>query len=158
MGPMVGVLPSGTLSAFRVVNDYSGNLRVSDFSPVGGRVSRFIRKWQVVTSDPFILSVVRNGFQILVQSSHSENHRDPEGSTGEIRDLISKNAIVQINDFPSLCLSPIFCDPQEIGGSTCHPESQRVQSFYFNPTLQDGDSEYYSSTAVSKRLGLCQYI
>ena len=43
-GPMVGVPPSGSLPPFRVVYDYSGDLRVSDFSPVGGRVSRFIRK------------------------------------------------------------------------------------------------------------------
>ena len=71
----------------------------------------------------------------------------------EIRDLISINAIVQINDFPSLCLSPIFVIPKKSGGSACHPESQRVQSFHFNPTFQDGDSELYSSTAVSKRLG-----
>ena len=33
----------------------------------------------------------------------------------EIRDLISKNAIVQINDFPSLCLSPIFVIPKKSG-------------------------------------------
>ena len=33
------------------------------------------------------------------------------------------------------------------------PESQRVQSFHVNPTFQDGDSERYFSTAVSKRLG-----
>ena len=33
----------------------------------------------------------------------------------EIRDLISKNAIIQINDFPSLCLSPIFVIPKKLG-------------------------------------------
>ena len=43
-GPMFGAPPSGSLPPFRVINDFSGDLRVSDFPPVGGRVSRFIRK------------------------------------------------------------------------------------------------------------------
>ena len=122
---MVGDPPSGSLPPFQVVNDYSGDLRVSDYSPVGGRVSRFIRKWQVVTSDPFILSVVRNGFQILVQSNFpgvfrktTMTPKDPKVILliqEEIRDLISKNVIVQINNFPSLCLSPIFVIPKKSG-------------------------------------------
>ena len=33
----------------------------------------------------------------------------------EIRDLISKNAIVQISVFPSLCLSPFFVIPKYLG-------------------------------------------
>ena len=33
----------------------------------------------------------------------------------EIRDLISKDAIVQINDVPNLCLSPIFVIPKKSG-------------------------------------------
>ena len=35
-GPMVGDPPSGSLPPFRVVNYYSGDLRISDYSPVGG--------------------------------------------------------------------------------------------------------------------------
>ena len=152
-GPLIGCPPAGSLPPFRVVNDYSGDLRVGNFSPVGGRVSRFIRKWQVVTSDHFVLSVVRNGFQIL------ENHRNPEGSKSdrpysrrdtrsdfEKRDRSNKR-------FSEFMFVPDLCDPQEIRGSACHPESEGVQSLYFNPTFQDGDSEHYSPTAVSERLG-----
>ena len=36
----------------------------------------------------------------------------------EICDLISKVAIVQIDDVPNLCLSPIFRYPLEIRGSS----------------------------------------
>ena len=52
---------------------------------------------------------------------HSENHRDPEGSKGDLpysrtdTGSDSKNAIVQINNFPSLCLSPIFVIPKKSG-------------------------------------------
>ena len=89
----------------------------------------------------------------------SENHHDPEGSKGDPpysrrdtgsdfqkRDRSNKR-------FSEFVFVPDLCDPQEIGGSACHPESQQVQSFHFNPTFQDGDSEHYSSTAVSERLG-----
>ena len=115
------------------------------------------------TSDPFFLSVIRNGFQILVQSNFigvfrksSVTPKDPKvirRIQEEIRDLISKNAIVQIRDFSEFVFVPDLCDPQEFGVSACHPESQRVQSFHFNPTFRDVDSERYFATDVSERLG-----
>ena len=118
---MDGDTPPGLLPPFRVANDYMGALRVSDCSPVGGRVSLSIQKWQVITSDSFILSVIKDGFQISVQSNFpgvirkiTVTPRDQKvilRIQEEIRDLISKNAIVQINDFLSLCLSPIFVIP-----------------------------------------------
>ena len=46
-----------------------------------------------------------------------------------------------------------FRYPQEIRGSSGHFESQGIQSVHFHPTLQDGDPECDSSTAVSERLG-----
>ena len=68
-GPLVGDTPPGLLPPFRVVNDYMGASRESDCSPVGGRVSLFVQKWQVITSDSFILSVIKDGFQISVQNN-----------------------------------------------------------------------------------------
>ena len=90
---------------------------------------------------------------------HSESHRDPEGSKGDPpysrRDTGSDLEKCDRSNkrFSEFVFVPNLCDPQEVGGSTCHPESQRVQSSYFNPAFQDGDSERYSTTAVSKRLG-----
>ena len=102
-----------------------GEFRVCDVPPVGGRISLFIGKWQVVTADSFVLSVVKNGFQILVQNHFpgvirkvTVTPQDPKGILRiqeEICDLISKNAIVQINDAPNLCLSPIFVIPKKSG-------------------------------------------
>ena len=90
---------------------------------------------------------------------HSENHCDPEGSIGDPT-YSRRNTGFDLQErdrsdkrFSEFVFVPDLCDPQEIGGSACHPESQRVQSLHFNPTLQDGDSERYSSTAISKRLG-----
>ena len=91
--------------------------------------------------------------------SHSESYRNSEGSKcdpsyprGDTRSYFEgcSRANRRLPVFMSI---PDLRDPQEIRGSTSHSESQRVQSFSFNSTFQDGNSECYSSTAVSKRLG-----
>ena len=93
--------------------------------PVGGRLRLFVAQWQAFTRDHFILSVVRQGFQISVQNNFpgvlreiTVPPRDQEAHLAickEIRELILKQAIVQIDDFPLLCLSPIFMIPKKSG-------------------------------------------
>ena len=124
-GPLVGDTLPSLLPPFRVASDYMGASRESDCSPVWGRISHFVQKWQVITSDSFILSVIKDGFQISVQSNFPVVLRKATVTPKdqkiilriqeEIRDLICKNAIVQINDFPNLCLSPIFVIPKKSG-------------------------------------------
>ena len=102
-----------------------GASRESGRSPVRGGFSLFVQKWQVITSDSFILSIIKDGFQISVQSNFPGVIRKPTVTPRdqkiilriqeEIRDLICKNAIVQINDFLNLCLSPIFVIPKKSG-------------------------------------------
>ena len=161
--PRAVVPPCGPLPPVIVGNDYMGDLRVCGDPPVGGRISLFVDKWQEVTVDTFVLSVIKNGFQISVQNHFpgvirkvTVTPQDPEvilRIQEEIRDLVSKNAIVQINDLPSLCLSPDFRYPQKVWGSSSYFEPQGVQSVHFHSALQDGDPECDSTTAVSKRLG-----
>ena len=160
---MDGDTPPGLLPPFRVANDYMGALRVSDCSPVGGSRFPFYSK---VASDHFrFVHSFRNKRRFSNFSSeqfsrgHSENHRDPEGSKGDPT-YSRRNTGFDFQErdrsdkrFSEFVFVPDLCDPQEIGGSACHPESKRVQSVHYNPTLQDGDSERYSSTAISKRLG-----
>ena len=72
-----------------------------------------------------ILSVVRQGFQISVQNNFpgvlreiTVPPRDQEAHLAickGIRELILKQAIVQVDDFPLLCLSPIFVIPKKSG-------------------------------------------
>ena len=91
--------------------------------PVGGRLSLFVAQWQNITRDHFIISVVRQGFQISVQDNFpgvlregTVPPRDPKSHLAickEIQELILKKAIVQIDDFPLLCLSPIFVIPKK---------------------------------------------
>ena len=93
--------------------------------PVGGRLSLFVDHWVKITQDHFILSVVRQGFLISVQNNFpgvlrevTVPPRDPRVHVAiceEIQELIQKNAIVQIDDFPLLCLSPIFVIPKKTG-------------------------------------------
>ena len=85
----------------------------------------------------------------------SESHRYPGGSKDYLKyskgntgfDLQERNCTNK--RFSESVFVPDLCDPQEVGGSSRHPESQRVQSFHFVPTLQDGYSERHSSTVLS---------
>ena len=91
--------------------------------PVGGRLQLFLKGWQIVTDDVFVLSVVAHGYQISVQNSFpgvlrqiTVPPRDPRAHRSilsEIQDLLQKKAIVQVDDFPTFCLSPIFVVPKK---------------------------------------------
>ena len=93
--------------------------------PVGGRLRLFVAQWQEITRNHFIISVVRQGFQISVQNNIpgvlrevTVPPRDQEAHLAickEIRELILKQAIVQVDDFPLFCLSPIFVIPKKSG-------------------------------------------
>ena len=93
--------------------------------PVGGRLCLFVAQWQEITRDHFILSVVRQGFKISVKNIFpgvlqevTIPPRDQEAHLAickDIRELILKQAIVQVDDFPLLCLSPIFVIPKKSG-------------------------------------------
>ena len=114
---------------FRFVNSFRNKRRFSDFS-----------------SEQF-------------SRGSSESHRDPEGSK-DYHTYSSGNTGFDLQErdctdkqFSEFMFVPDLCDPQEVRGSSRHPESQRVQSFHFVPTVQDGDSKRHSSTALSKRLG-----
>ena len=92
---------------------------------VGGRLSLFVAQWQNITRDHFIISVVRQGFQISVQNNFpgvlrevTVPPRDPKAHLAickEIQELVLKKAIVQVDDFLLLCLSPIFVIPKNTG-------------------------------------------
>ena len=104
--------------------DWSVGVRVN-IVPVGGRLSLFVAQWQNITRDHFIVSVVRQGFQISVQYNFpgvlrevTVPPRDPKAHLAirkEIQELILKKAIVQIDDFSLLCFSPIFVIPKKTG-------------------------------------------
>ena len=94
--------------------------------PVGGRLSLFVAQWQNITGDHFIISVVRQGCQITVQNNFRGGGlrevtvppRDQKSHIAickEIQELVLKKAIVQIDDFPLLCLSPICVIPKKTG-------------------------------------------
>ena len=93
--------------------------------PVGGRLSLFLRAWEQVTQDAFILSVVSLGFKISLlpnfpgvvrQATVAPSDRYALAAIeAEISDLILKKAVVQVDDFETLCLSPIFVIPKSSG-------------------------------------------
>ena len=68
----------------------------------------------------------------------------------DVREFILKKAIVQIVDFPSLCLSPIFVIPKKTGDLRVFLNLKEFNLFSFNPTFTDGDSELYFSQLSAK--------
>ena len=117
---MDGGSPPGLLPPFRVTNDYLGALWVSDYSPVGGRVSLFIQKCQVITC-----------FQISVQSiflgvlrKTTVTLKDPKKKKERIKRSFNSRRytgfIFQGRDrsdkrFSEFVFIPNLYDPQEIG-------------------------------------------
>ena len=79
----------------------------------------------MITQDPFIISVVAHGFQISILDNFPgflrkvtiapRNLKAHLSMCSEIQDLIQKNVIVEIENFPMLCLSPIFVIPKKSG-------------------------------------------
>ena len=92
---------------------------------MGGRLALYLEEWRKITQDVFILSIISHGFQISVSEDFpgvlrqaTVTARDVKAHLSirsEIEDLILKNAIVQVDDFPSLCLSQIFVIPKKTG-------------------------------------------
>ena len=82
-------------------------------------------EWQAITQDHFIISVIAHGFQISFHDNFpgvlwevTRAPTDPNAHLAirsEIQELIQKNAIIEVDDFPSLCLSPIFVIPKKTG-------------------------------------------
>ena len=99
--------------------------KVSDYVPmtslvnIGSRLNLFVQNWQDITSDT--LSVVRNVFQISILDSFPgvlQEVTKPllkvevlNGIFQEIDTLVLKGTIIQVEDSPELCLSPIFSSP-----------------------------------------------
>ena len=81
--------------------------------------------------------------------------RDPQAHLAickEIQEFVFKNAIVQIDDFPLLCLSPILVIPKKTG-SSCYFESEENQCVHSNTTLSNGNPLCHSTESTSSRLG-----
>ena len=130
--------------------------------PVGGCLSLFVAQWQNITRDHFIISVVRQGFQISVQNNFpgvlrevTVPPRNPKAHLAicnEIQELVLKKAIVQVDDFLLLCFLPIFVIPKKTG-SLCDFESEENQCFHFGTTLPNGNTQCHSTESAPSRLG-----
>ena len=53
----------------------------------------------------------------------------------DVREFILKKAIVQIVDFPSLCLSPIFVIPKKTGDLRVFLNLKEFNLFFFQPNI-----------------------
>ena len=94
--------------------------------PVGGRLAFCVQNWRLITDDAFIISVVTHGFLITPSPDFPGVLREFTIYPGkvsaqlaleeQISSLLLKRAIVKVDDFVDLCLSPIFVVPKRSGG------------------------------------------
>ena len=138
---------------------------------VGSCLSLFVAQsqWQTITrgsvanhhsrplyyfnSDPRVSEFNSRQFSGGVTGSH-RTPTDPKAHLAickEIQEFILLNAIVQIDDFPLLCLSPIFVIPKKTGSPRCF-ESEN-QYFHFGTTLQNVNPQCHSADSARSRLG-----
>ena len=67
--------------------------------------------------------------------------------------MIQKNAIVQIDDFPLLCLSPIFVIPKKTGDLRVILNLKKINVFMSGSTFPDGNTECNSTGIAPLRIG-----
>ena len=92
---------------------------------VGGRVSFCLDNWQVITQDPRVLSVVKEGYQIEWVSKPCQMVPpfqptfSPEMNTlvdKEVQDMILKGAIIEVSPTQGQYVSTIFLVTKKDGG------------------------------------------
>ena len=92
---------------------------------VGGRVSFCLNNWQVITQDPWVLSVVKEGYQIEWVSKPCQMVPpfqptfSPEMNVlvdKEVQDMILKGAIIEVSRTQGQYVSTIFLVTEKDGG------------------------------------------
>ena len=106
---------------------------------VGGRLQYFLSAWERITSDAFVLSVVRGGFSIELSGplpGGAIRRRSPRMTahnnqliTAEIETLLKKGAIERVMDHKGLSLSPIFLIPKRSGKLRMILNLKRINTF-----------------------------
>ncbi|KAK2717692.1 hypothetical protein QYM36_006463 [Artemia franciscana] len=94
-----------------------------------GRISKFISKWQSITSDLNILNIVASGYKIefekrplkaLVTKNKSFTPEEMQAIRKEVYILLHKGVIIKVPEFRIkgiLCVSPVFTVPKKDGSS-----------------------------------------
>ena len=105
------------------------NLGLLDFvapDAVGGRVTLFLKNWEKVTRDPWVLSVVKNGYQIewvqkpvqLRPPVQPTFNRELNALVDlEVTEMLAKGAIVTAQPVPGQYISTLFLVEKKGGGS-----------------------------------------
>ena len=108
------------------------------FAPVGDRLNLFLAQWQNFTADLFIILIIAQVFQInfpWVLREASVTLRDHSVLSAICQEFNSKkNAVVVIDGFPSVFLSPICVIPR-----------RNLCAFTSRGTLSPGDCWVSSS-------------
>ena len=105
----------------------------------GGRLRYFLPRWEEITGDAFVLSIVRGGLFIDLEQPlpHGAIRRASpplaplfrEHISAEISSLLEKGAIERVRDHPHLCLSPIFVVPKRSGKFRMILNMKRINNF-----------------------------
>ena len=116
--------------------ELSHNNKQQSFPPekLGGKLKHFLSKWESITDDPWILSVIRQGLELELMVEPSHQGSPPQLSMNSTQKLAinkEKKRLLAI-------FSPHFHCPQEKWGSQTSDQSEGLESISSLPSFQDG--------------------
>ena len=113
---------------------------------LGGKLKHFLSKWESITDDPWILSVIRQGLELefMVEPSHqgsppqiNMNSTQKLAINKEIKRLLAIGCIKEVKRTKSFSLQHFHC-PQEKWGSQTSDQFEGLESISSFPSFQDG--------------------
>ena len=114
--------------------------------PLAGQVSHFIKNWEVITQDLWVLNCV-NGYTISLRSKPHQHappkelhfsKEDTLNLTKELQNMVDKNAISRVCKRREGFLSQLFMVPKKRWGPKAHHQPEEAQLLCTNRALQDG--------------------
>ena len=147
-------------------------LKISDYVPIreqtsplkiGGRLNTFVLNWLEITDDAFVLSVVRNGYQISVLESFPGVLREVTKSSPKVEVFEYDSFRDRYTGFKGSCSSgnrqfralfvPDFLCSKTIGGSSSHSQFEEYQSLPSRSEVSYGNFKFNFSSVIEPRLG-----
>ena len=114
---------------------------------LGGKLKHFLSKWESVTDDPWVLSVIRQGLELefIVEPSHrgspsqiNMNSTQKLALNKEIKRLLAIGCIKEVKRTERLFSLQHFHCPQEKWGSQTNDQFEGHESISGLPSFQDG--------------------
>ncbi|VDI15149.1 Hypothetical predicted protein [Mytilus galloprovincialis] len=131
--------------------------------PVGGRLIYFLKKWEQITDDQWVLSVIKEGYKLEFLEIPKNtgikytcvSAKDLDILDTEVRELVQKEAVeyVPLNEIENGFYSTFFLVPKKTGDMRPVINLKTPQQVSPKTTFQNGFPFYGSQSGETRRLG-----